>query len=136
MSQQPYQQPGQPGQPGGYPPPGQPGYPQGGYQQPGQPPAYGGYPGGPGTPQSPPPYSGPSRRTNPLDSAATLAPILQIVGYVVVALGVLAGILSFTVDFASGTSKFINFLQNVVFGLGFGGVLLALSAFLKGRSSS
>lgn len=124
MSQQPYQ-PGQPGQPGGYPQ-GQPGYPQGGYQQPGQ---YGGYPGTPS----------PSARSggNPLGTAAGLAPILQILGYVVVGLGVLAFILALTISnpdgapIYPGTYRLFLGVAGLTGGLGLGGLLLALSVMLK-----
>jgi hypothetical protein len=125
VSQQPYPgQPGQPGQPqpGGYPPPGQPGYPQGGYQQ--QQPGYGNYPG------SPPPSSRPSSG-NPLATAAGLAPILLILGYVVAVLGVLGGLFAFFIDGFPGSYKFVIFAGSAVAGLGFGGILVALSILIK-----
>lgn len=130
MSQQPYPgqpQPGQP-QPGGYPPPGQQGYPQGGYQQQQAPQGYGNYAGGP------PPS--PSRSGNPLTAPATLAPILLYVGYAIVALGIIAAIISLTTDGASGASKFVQFLGELITSFGFGGILIALAAFLKSRPSS
>ncbi len=130
MSQQPYQQPGQPGQPGGYPQAGQPGYPQGGYPQPGTPPGqpgYGGYPGS-GTP-----FGGASG--NPLSTPAGLAPILQILAYVVAAIGVIGGFFAFAIDGYPGSLKFVTFAAGVVGGLGFGGILLALSALLKKSGS-
>ena len=140
MSQQPYQpgqpgqpgQPNQPGQPGGYQ---QPGYPQGGYPQPGQPPqpGYGQYQGAGG----PQPFGSPSPSTpsrgNPMDSPATLAPILQIVGYVVAVLGVIGGLFAFGIDGYPGSFKFVTFAGSVVAGLGFGGILVGLAAILKSR---
>lgn len=129
MSQQPYQQPGQPGQPGGYPPGGQPGgYPQGGYPQPGAPsgrPGYGAYPS-PGSP-----YASGGGAGNPLSTAAGLAPILQILGCVVAVIGVVGGFFAFGIDGYPGSLKFVTFAAAVVAGLGFGGVLLALSALLR-----
>ena len=135
MSQQPYpgqpDQPGQP-QPGGYPPPGQQGgYPQGGYQQPQQPPQpqrYGGYQG------SPPP-SRSSGSGNPLTVPATLAPILLYVGYAIIALGVIAAIVTLTIT-GDGAAKFAQFLEELVTGFGFGGILIALAAFLKSRPTT
>jgi hypothetical protein len=136
VSQQPYPgQPGQPGQPqpGGYPPPGQQGYPQGGYQQPQQPPqGYGSYQGGPPPGQpSPRPSAG-----NPLTAPATLAPILLYVGYAVVGLGIIAAIMSLTIDGASGSAKFVQFLGELITSFGFGGILIALAAFLKSRPTT
>ncbi len=140
MSQQPYQpgppgQPSQPGQPGGYQ---QPGYPAGGYPQPGQPPApgYGRYQGSGGQqPFGSPSPGAPSSRAsgNPMDSPATLAPIIQIVGYVVAVLGVIGGFFAFGIDGYPGSFKFVTFAATAVAGLGFGGVLVALAALLKTR---
>jgi hypothetical protein len=142
VSQQPYpgqpDQPGQPGQPqpGGYPPPGQQGgYPQGGYQQPQQPPQpqrYGGYQGSP--PPSRSSGSG-SGSGNPLTVPATLAPILLYVGYAVIALGVIAAIVTLTIT-GDGAAKFAQFLEELVTGFGFGGILIALAAFLKSRPTT
>jgi hypothetical protein len=129
VSQQPYQQPGQPG---GYQQPGQSGYPQGGYPQPGQQPQqqYGGYQGsGSGYPS---PSS--SSAGNPLATAGGLAPILQILAYVVAGLAVLGAILAFTIDGYPGTLKFFYFCTSLVTGLGLAGILLALSVGLKSRS--
>jgi hypothetical protein len=130
VSQQPYQ-PGQPGQPGGYPQGGQPGYPQGGYPQPGQ---YGGYPGGGNAPQ----YSGGGASAgNPLTNAASLAPILMILGYVLAALGLVGFILALTisnpagVDLYPGTYRLYIGLTALVSGVGFGSVLIALAAVLR-----
>ncbi len=131
---QPGQQPGQPQpgqpQPGGYQ---QPGYPQGGYPQPGPPAGYGGYQSS--GPPTGPSYASPSSGGNPFSTAAGLAPILQILGYVVAGLGVLAGIVAFTIDGVGGSYKFYEFLLAWTFGLGLGGVLLALSVILKERDS-
>jgi hypothetical protein len=129
VSQQPYPgQPGQPGQPqpGGYPPPGQQGgYPQGGYQQPPQPQGYGSYQGAPQPGQ-------PSRSSgNPLTNAAGLAPLLQILAYVVAALGVIGGLFVFGADGYPGALKFATFAVTAVTGLGLGGILLALSVLIK-----
>jgi hypothetical protein len=126
VSQQPYQ----PGQQGGYQQPGQPGYPQGGYQQPGAggpQPGYGGYQGGSQ-------YGG-SPRPNPLNNPAGLGSILQITGFVVVALGIIAGIISLTLDGVGGSAKFISFAEALVSGFGLGGLLVGLGAILKTRSS-
>ena len=134
MSQQPYPgQPGQPGQPqpGGYPPPGpQAGYPQGGYQQPPQPQGYGGYQGAPQ-----PGQPGHSSGGNPLTVPATLAPILLYVGYAIVALGIIAAIVTLTQS-GDGAAKFVQFLGELITGFGFGGILIALAAFLKSRPTT
>ncbi len=133
MSQQPYQQPGQPG---GYQQPAPQGYPQGGYpQQPGQPQQqpYGGYQGGGSG------YPAPTNRPsggNPLATAAGLAPLLQILAYVIAGLSVLGGIFAFTIDGYPGSFKFFQFCLIIVTGLGLAGILLALSVGLKTRSSS
>jgi hypothetical protein len=124
VSQQPYQ----PGQQGGYQQPGQPGYPQGGYQQPGAgapQPGYGGYPGGSQ-------YGG-GPRPNPLNNAAGLGSILQIVGGVVVLLGIIAAIISLTLDGVSGSGKFLSFADSLIYSLGLGGLLVGLGAVLKSR---
>jgi hypothetical protein len=130
VSQQPYQQPGQPG---GYQQPAQPGYPQGGYPQPGQQPQqYGaGYQGGSGYPSP----SGSRGGGNPLATASGLAPILQIVAYVIAGLSILGGIFAFTIDGYPASYKFFNFCLIVVIGVGLAAVLLALSVGLKNRSS-
>jgi hypothetical protein len=144
--------PGQPGQ--------QAGYPQGGY---GQQPDYGqpsgqGYPGytqAGGYPQQPyggQPYGGPqggaqqyqygspsgSSGSNPLTNPAGLAQIVTIVGYVVAALGVLAGILMLTsnIGYDSGTFKISFFCLDLAVGAGGGGACLALGTLLKQRSST
>lgn len=126
MSQQPYQ----PGQQGGYQQPGQSGYPQGGYQQPGSggpPPGYGGYQGGSQ-------YGG-APRPNPLNSTSWVGTALQIVAVVVLVLGVIAGIISLTLDTLTGSGKFIAFAEDLISGFGFSGLLLGLAAILKNRSS-
>jgi hypothetical protein len=132
VSQQPYPgQPGQPGQPqpGGYPPPGQQAYPQGGYQQPQPPQGYGSYQGAPQPGQ-------PSRSSgNPLTVPATLAPILLYVGYAIVALGIIAAIVTLTID-GDGSAKFVQFLTDLITGFGFGGILIALATFLKSRPTT
>ncbi len=132
MSQQPYQQPGQqqgqqPGQQSGYPQPGAApqGYPQG-YQQPGQQQGYGGY--------QQPQRSGAGAMN--LNTAAGVAPILQILGFVVAGLGVLAAILAFTIDGISGSYKFQQFVYMLFLGLGLGGVLVGLAAILRSRPNS
>jgi hypothetical protein len=129
VSQQPFQPGQQPGQPGGYPQGGQPGYPQGGYPQPGQQQQYGGYQG------ASPGYGSRSGGGNPLNNTDTLATVLQILGYVVAALGVVGGFFAFAIDAYPGSLKFLSFAGSVVAGLGFGGVLLALSALLRKGSS-
>jgi hypothetical protein len=57
------------------------------------------------------------------------------VGYAVIALGVIAAIVTLTIT-GDGAAKFAQFLEELVTGFGFGGILIALAAFLKSRPTT